>query len=175
MSVIAKMIVRNVSDFGSARLVEMSCICDNDLMTTYAESHEDKLFTKYSPWGEIKLHQPAGWQIGEPNQAFYVMILHADEVSNKSFPGAYAYSSLAVASITDFGDEQAKRLEMTENQWNKDDRKGVDGFNWKMSVDNPAVFAQLKAGKRDYFVAFYPASSFDRDASIKAAHGGLTE
>lgn len=175
MSVIAKMIIRSVHEFGSGCLVEMGCICDNDLMTAYAESHEDKLFTKYSPWGEVKLHQPSGFQLGVVGEAFYVMITHEDEADDKSFPGAFACAPMVVLSVTDFGDNQAKRLDMADETWRKESpRRGVDSFNWKMSVDNPAVFKQLHAGERDYFVAFYPATSFDRDASIKAAHG-LTE
>lgn len=169
MSVIAKLSIRDITDFGSGRLVEMGCVCSNDLMSAYAESEEDKLFTKYSPWGEIKLHQPSDWIIGFKSECFYVVITRKDEVEEGfSFPGAVAHSGLRIVSISDFGDGQAKRLEMVECG-----KKGpaITSFNWKMSVDNPAVFAQLKAGSEDYHVAFYPATKFDRDAAIRAAHG----
>ena len=172
MSVIAKMRVSNVNDFGSGRLVEMSCICDNDLMTEYAGSEEDKLFTRYSPWGEIKLHQPSGWAMGDQNDLFYVMILSKDEAGEEpKFPGAYAFCQLRVASITDFGDGQAKRLEMCEGWQAKNcPSKGVANFNWKMAVDNPAVISQLSPGTENYFVAFYPAVH-GRDGVIAKAHG----
>lgn len=171
MSVIAKMIIRGVHQFATGSLIELSCICDNDLMAEYADTHEDKLFTKFSPWGEIKLHQPGGWQLGGEGDCFYVMITHKEESANLSFPGAVVFDSLRVSSITDYGDNMAKRLEMTEG-WGGQGRprKGCSSFNWKMSVDNPPVFDQLKAGCVDYWVAFYPASSFNRDGVIEAAH-----
>lgn len=171
MSVIAKMVIRGVHDFGSGKLVELSCICENDLMAAYAESEGDKLFTKYSPWGEIKLHSPEGYLLGDIGEAFCVMILHKDEVGDFTFPGSYAFSTLGVASITDYGDGQAKRLDMTHYRWAGGGvTKGITSFNWKMSVDNPSVFNQLKAGCWDYWMAFYPASKFDRNGAIQAAH-----
>jgi len=177
MSVIAKLVIRGVHTFGTGgQMVDLSCLCDNDLMKAYAEDHEDKLFTEYSPWGEMKLHQPPGYTLGQSLQqddAFYVMIVSKDEISDGfTFPGAYAYSQLRVDSITDYGDGQAKRLEMCTGYIAKKlPVKGIENFNWKMSVDNPAVFSQMNPGTEDYFVAFYPAASFDRNAAIAAAHG----
>lgn len=170
MSVIAKVSIRNVVAFGSGSLIELGCVCNNDLMAAYAGSEEDRLFTKYSPWGEIKYHAPAGWMLGEVGDEFYVLILNKDECPDGVPVGAQAFSSLRVASVTDFGDNQAKRLEMTDVSQRKDDvRRGIDKLNWKMSVDNPPVFAQLRAGVDSYTVAFYPAS-LGRDGAIAAAH-----
>ena len=170
MSIIAKMIIRNVVEFGSGNLIEMSCICDNDLMVAYATSHEDKLFTKYSPWGEVKLHQPSGYQLGQTGDTFYLLITKADEVLDKTFPKAYAYTPLRVVSITDFGDNQAKKLEMNDGYNNGEKSKSVSSFNWKMSVDNPLATDQLKPSQEsDYFLAIYPAC-FGRDKVISLAH-----
>jgi hypothetical protein len=75
-----------------------------------------------------------------------------------------------VANITDYGDNMARRVEMC-NGWKTKDlpNKGVDSFNWKMSVDNPPVIDQLRPGTEDYYVAFYCAGRFDRDGAIAAA------
>lgn len=168
MSVIAKMVVRNSHVFGVGSLAELSCLCDNDLMAEYATSEEDKLFTRYSPWGEIKLHLDSGWSL-QQDQKYYVMVLAKDEIG-ESPKGAALFCELRVCSVTDFGDGQARRLEMSDG-WNKKNlpRRGIDHFNWKMSVDNPPVFDQLKAGSNDYWIAFY-REELGRDGTIQLAH-----
>lgn len=184
MSVIAKVTIRSITAFGTGQLVELGCVAENDIMAAYAKSEEDRLFTKYSPWGEIKLCQPAGYGLGSAPEefkdgtAFYVMLLAADEVDefNMQFSGAFAKCPARCVAITDFGDGQAKRLEF-RNEGAHDQHRGVDRLNWKMSVDNPGATNQVKAGA-SYWVALYPAAKFDRDAAIRAAHGhpaALTE
>lgn len=176
MSVIAKLMVRNVVMFGKNRAVDLGCVCDNDLMYEYAGSEEDKLFTRYSPWGEMRLHQPEGWALASEGDqhkgvGFYVMILAADEVDDIEQLGAVAYAQLRVVSITDFGDGQAQKLEMCDG-WQRRNLpcRGIENFNWKMSVDNPAVIAQIKPGTEAYWIAFYPAD-LGRDGAIAKAHG----
>lgn len=195
MSVIAKLLVRGVTDYGTGRLVELGCVCENDLMAAYATSEEDKLFTKYSPQGDMKLHQPAGFALGTepgdmvPPEAFYVMALHKDEYEHKApdlgpdrdryqpdlnFPGASVWACGSCYSLTDFGG--TKRVEFRANGKGTIGSRGVEALNWKMSVDNPAASDQFKPGEI-YWIALYPASKFDRDAAIRAAHGhpALTE
>ena len=177
MSVIAKLSIRGVTPFGTGQLVELACVCENDLMAAYATSEEDKLFTKYSPWGEMKVSQPNGASLGRPGDefsqgsAFYVMVLSdAEAPADRKFAGAYAWCPAKI-TITDFGDGQAKRLEFC-NKGANEDHKGVDRLTWKMSVDNPAATDQIKAGS-GYWVVFYPISHYDRDKAIRAAHGHL--
>lgn len=173
MSVIAKLVIRGRDHFSVGSLVTLGCLCDNDLMAEYADDHEDKLFTRYSPWGEMKLNLKHGYVLGEDGEAFYVMITSQDESEDTSFPGAVAYGPLRVVSVTDFGDNMARRVEMCDDGWEKDTpRKAIEHFNWKMAVDNPPVFNQLKPSstKGDYWIAFYPASRFDRNGAISAAH-----
>lgn len=179
MSVIAKLLIRGVTPFGTGQLIELGCVCENDLMAAYATTEEDKLFTKYSPWGEMKLSQPAGYALGSPGDefgpgaAFYAMVLSdAEAPEDRKFPGAYAWCPAKVV-ITDFGDGMAKRLEFINSGANEHHR-AVDRLNWKMSVDNPAATDQLKAGS-GYWIALYPAPRFDRDSAIRMAHGHMTE
>lgn len=167
MSVIAKLSVSKVTEFGTGRLVELHCVATNDVMAAYAGSEEDKLFTKYSPNGEIKLNQGPDACLGKQGDVFYVMVLHARELSEeKSFAGAYACCPLRVNAVTDYGGN-SKRVEMR----NVAKGRGVDGLSWNMSIDNPPASDQLKPGCDDYWVAFYPADRFDRDQAIRAAHG----
>lgn len=182
MSVIAKLIVRQVHNFGTGKLTELSCVAPNDMMAAYAETEENRLFTKYSPSGEMKLHHPAGLEVAAKDAAVYVMMLRPDEVEGvedavlageRVFPGAVAVCKARVVSLTDFGDNSAKVVEICNSYDSKKTSSalGVDNFNWKMAVDNPPATAQFKPGQDGYWVAFYPEARFDRDAAIRAAHG----
>ncbi len=187
MSVIAKLSIRAVTEFGTGNLVELSCICENDLMAAYATSEEDRLFTKYSPWGEMKLSQPAGWALGNgksgdqfgPAASFYVMALAEAEheyvpasddrfLPDTNFPGASAWIKAACHSVTDFG--SSRHVEFRGGNGGAVKGKAVEKLSWKMSVDNPGASNQFKPGT-DYFVVLYAADKFDRDAAIRAAHG----
>lgn len=174
MSVIAKLNIRASVAFGTGNLIELGCVCENDLMTAYATSEEDKLFSQYSPWGEMKLSQPAGFSLGSaPDpvggaKAFYVMMLADSEVEGGKFHGAVAFCR-ARLSLTDFGDGRDKIVEF-HNDGDKADNLAVDRLFWKMSVNNPGALNQFKPGP-GYWLAMYPADKFDRDDAIRAAHG----
>lgn len=194
MSVIAKLVVRNQVEYGTGgRLIELGCLCDNDLMAGYAADEQDKLFTKYSPWGEMKVSQPEGFGLtgtmesgahddGGITQppAFYVMALHASEHELKeqgdaysypdaNFPGSSAWAYGVCHRVEIFGGD-TKRVEFRAGNTGTVKGKGIEKFNWRMSVDNPGASDQFKPGECYYFV-LYPAAKFDRNAAIRAAHG----
>lgn len=167
MSVIAKMNVAAVRDFGSGALIELSCVCANDLMAAYAESHEDKLFTQYSPWGEARLHVRSGVKLPEVGDQFYLMVLTPEEVGEQPHKQAVYQSPVYIAGLTDRGEGAAKQAEFVGS---KHDESGVTGFNWRMSVDNPRATSQFAPGVSGYRVGFYPLVGFSRDEAIAAAH-----
>lgn len=177
MSVIAKLSIRQIKPFGMGQAVELGCVCANDLMTAYAESEEDKLFTKYSPWGEMTINQPGGFVLGKVGDVFYAMVIREGEpmpedqgrFGGGKFPGSVAHASAACRSMLDMGDNQAKTVEFVDHL--KDQANGIDRLAWKMSVDNPGATNQFKPGATDYWIALYPEASFDRDQAIAAAHG----
>jgi hypothetical protein len=187
MSVIAKLNVRSQTDFGTGRLIELSCVCENDLMAAYATTEEDRLFTKYSPWGEMKLSQPDGWALGNgktgdefgPPPGFYVMALHESEhelvpapsesyLPDANFPGASAWAFGYCHSILDLGG--TRHVEFRAGNAGTVKGRAVEKLNWKMAVDNPGASNQFKPGER-YWIVLYAAEKFDRDAAIRAAHG----
>jgi hypothetical protein len=188
MSIIAKLMVRQVTSFGTGAFAELSCVCDNDLMAAYATSEEDKLFSRYSPWGEIRLHQRANWAVfvkdeqhvpaPTPPAAFYVMLLGEDEVGDDAverFKRASAFLKVECHSKTKFAGDRS-RVELREAGRKIDpadyrSREGViERMSWKMHVDNPPAEDQFVPGQR-YWAAFYDAAKFDRDTTIAAAHG----
>jgi hypothetical protein len=173
MSVIAKMNVLSINNFGSGMLIELQCVCENDLMAAYAESHEDKLFTKYSPWGEARLHVGPGQPPLMDGDQVYMMILSQDELGGNEESlkkprdnGAIYGTRLAIRGVTDRGEGQAKQVEFDGGM----DPSGVTNFRWKMSVDNPGATDQLKAGSSGYRLEMFKASKFNRDQAIEAAH-----
>lgn len=178
MSVIAKLNIRNVVTFDTGNLIELGCICENDLMTAYATSEEDKLFSQFSPWGEMKISQPLGFSLGNaPDpvagaKAYYVMMLAEAEVGDRRFPGAVAFCP-ARLSLTDFGDGRDKIVEF-HNDGAKTDGLAVDRLFWKMNVNNPGALRQFKPGA-GYWLALYPADVFTRDTAIAAAHAPAQE
>lgn len=198
MSVIAKFMLRDVTDYGMGRLSRLSVICENDLMAAYAKDHNDKLFTRYSPAGEIAINHRDGWTLGQveelgniagnpPAPAYYVMLLGDDEAPDPgteeakarhagAFPGAFAVCQVQCFSRTSFAGDTV-RVEFRELQARDEHKamfwRSVDRLNWKMSVDNPAASDQFKPGQ-SYWCAFYPAGpgGFTYRQAIESAHAG---
>lgn len=195
MAVIAKLLPRGITNFGTGTLVELGCVCDNDLMAAYAGSEEDKLFTRYSPWGEMKINVAEGWSLLDvnwspgdvgPPPAFYAIALQADEHEfsgatgsafepDRDFPGAAAWVYGSCPEVCMLGGESSRVTFRGGNRGTVKGR-GIEAMHWKMSVDNPAATAQFKPGA-NYWIVLYPADKFDRDAAIRAAlgHPALTD
>lgn len=178
MSVIAKLYVQTARNYGAGSLSQLHCVAENDMMAAYADSEEDRLFTRYSPSGDVKLHHDSGWApFDQDGEKFYFLILNAEEAGNRQFPGAVAYRALQVFSLTDFGHD-AKRLEMREHAapTSTDFReRRIGKFSWQMTIDNPGLMDSgfLEPGRSDYWLVIYPAGEFTRDKAIAAAHGGV--
>lgn len=173
MSVIAKLEVRDLRDFGSGQLIELGCVCENDLMAAYADSEEDRLFTKYSPWGDARVHTDDSPTFGKiaRGDKFYVMLARTAECGADPMPGALMRAPARIAGLTNHGDGMAQTVEIASGH-RKDPAvfSTVTAFSWRMSVDNPGATAQFEPGVDDYWIGFYPATSFDRNAAISAAH-----
>lgn len=171
MSMIAKLEVAAMRDFGSGQLIEMRCVCENDLMAAYAGSEEDRLFTKYSPWGEARVHTADSPTFGKimVGDKFYVLMARGDELADENpMPGALMTVRARVAGITNHGSGMTETVDIANAL--PDKTSVITAFSWRMNVDNPAATGQLIPGRDDYRVGFFPASTFDRDGAIAAAH-----
>lgn len=189
MSVIAKLYVSKHVPFGTGSYVELSCIAENDLMAAYATTNEDKLFSKYSPWGEIRLNQRANWAVFAldenhvqppgPRQAFYAILIPVKDTADTALDKAAAAVKLDCCAKTKFAGD-GSRVELRETHtWAKDtatpadfkDRRVViEKLSWKMQVDNPPAEAQFVPGET-YWLLFYSATTFDMAAALALAHG----
>lgn len=174
MSVIAKLNLNAVRAFGAGALLELGCVCQNDLMAMYADSDEDKLFTTASPWGEARLNValPVG-AVGanpSPGSQFYAMLVHKDEPGFTTEPkGAYLVCPARIASVEDFGGN-SKKVHISSS-FTVPDGLTLRSLSWSMTVDNPGASDQLKAGSDGWLFSLFPAGDFDKASTIAAAHG----
>lgn len=175
MSVIAKMTLNGCLDFGTGSLSKLSCVCENDLMAAYAKADEDRLFTRYSPWGEMKLGHKFVTERGntkfEVGQSFYVVALRHPE--RPACLKAEHVHPARCHAIHDFG--ATKQVEVAHDAWpatapqpRPDSHPGE--LYWRMSIDNPPAVAFFVPGKSGYWVAFYDASRFTIREALADAH-----
>lgn len=169
MSVIAKLSLNAIRDFGAGALYELSCVCQDDLMAEYAGSEEDKLFTRFSPWGEARIHLRSGAQFPQAHlqDAFYAMMVPKAEGREGHPDGAWLSSPARIASMTDFGGS-SRQVEIC-NSHDVPVGNAIANFNWRMSVDNPAASDQLVPGSDGWTFSLWNAGDFTRDAAIAAA------
>lgn len=172
MSVIAKLDVRGYRPFGTGSLIELGCVCQNDLMAMYADSDEDKLFTKASPWGEARLHVSSGFEFPQAmlGDQFYAMLVHKDEPGFTVQPeGAFLVCPARIASVENMGGT-TNRVNITSG-YDVPKELALRNFNWSMSIDNPGASDQLKPGTDGWLFSIFPARQFDKSSAIASAHG----
>lgn len=171
MSVIAKMQLNGVLDFGSGSVSKLSCVCENDLMAAYAKADEDKLFTRYSPWGEMKLgHSLRSFPDG---QKFYVIVLKSQK--RPAFKGAAYVHPAMVQSVTDYGSsKQVKLFRQATGDYATSgiDEPTIGELDWRMTIDNPPAVDFFKPGQSGYWIAFYPDDKFSQTEALVDAHTG---
>ena len=172
MSVIAKLSVRDVHNFGTGTLVDMGCVCENDLMANYAGSEEDKLFTKASPWGEARFNLgifELGASVFQGDQ-FYAMLVHKDEPGYTENPaGSFLSCPARIASVVDYGGTSKTVNITSDNSVPKE--LLLRQFNWKMTIDNPGASNQLKPGSDGWWFSLFKAAGTNRNEVIAKAHG----
>jgi hypothetical protein len=169
MPVIAKMQLNGVLNFGSGSVSKLSCVCENDLMAAYAKADEDKLFTRYSPWGEMKLgHSLRSFKDG---QKFYVVALKSKS-RPKCEKAAHVHPA-RVHVVEDYG--SSKQVQLSYDGYNKNAYTSVDyehpgELHWRMTIDNPPAVEFFTPGENDYWVAFYPDDKFTQHEALVDAH-----
>ena len=183
MSVIAKMQLDGTLDFPNGSKSKLSCVCENDLMAAYADSEEDRLFTKYSPWGEMEIEHgfkdpKTGMKQFADGHRFYVIAVRNERVDGAlkierpAFPGAAHVHPAHCPVVHDFGTD--KQIELVNNGWGygggrpkPDEHPGL--LHWRMTVDNPPAVEFFEPGGYGYWVAFYDAETFTRDTALADA------
>ncbi len=175
MSVIAKLQLNGTLDFANGSLSKLSCVCENDMMAAYAGANEDRLFTKYSPYGEMKIEHGFKTAKGNPKfeigHKFYVVILRS-LTGVPLCPGAEHVHPVRCHAIHDFG--TTKQVEISNDGWpmsaNLPAPEGTPGvFHWRMSIDNPPAVAFFEPGKAGYYAAFYDADKFTSAEAVYKA------
>lgn len=176
MSVIAKMKLDGTLDFSGSPLSKLSCVCENDLMAAYAKADEDKVFTKYSPWGEMKIASGFRDKKGNtqfwPGQKFYVVALKS--ATRPICAKAAHVHPCGTRVVHDFG--SSKQVELahdarTAGSAPSDSMAEHPGeFHWRMTIDNPPAVEFFEPGKGGYWVAFYDDTKFTMQEALADAH-----
>jgi len=163
MSVIAKMNVVDVREFGRAGLVKLSCIYESNGLNASNGGWENRRFTTATPWGEGDLttprdslfHAPEPYPGGgvkqETQQAVYLVFRPV----GAALPEREPLLGMAVkVKHLDLG--SYKRVEIVLDR----DRAGPEkdtALNLRLSIDNPAALEQFTLGGQ-FDLAIYDAS-----------------
>lgn len=175
MSVICKVSISEIRQFGEQKLVKTTCVADNEVMAAYNPSEEDKLFSKYSPSGSADFTVPVNIPIPEnlayPSPKLYLMFVQ-NEV-RPEFSNSLCFAKIKVNSSTDFGG-QSKQFDIgtfyqskpkDETSW-----KWIEQFNHRIMIDNPAAAEQFKPGDAGWWIGIYNADKFKMEEVIADAH-----
>lgn len=173
MSVICKVSINSVANFGENKLVKTSCIAENEVMAAYNPEAEDKLFTKYSPSGTADFVVPSGFALdaapaGMAQTKLYLMFVKEE---SPALAKALAYAKVYVRSITDFGGT-SKVFEITTDysKGEKRDWRQIHQFNHRITIDNPGASDQFNAGDKGWWVGIYSAEALTMAEVIQDAH-----
>lgn len=164
MSVIAKMNVSSVREFGDSTLVKLSCVYEHDGLNT--EAWEDRRFTKATPWGEGDLNTPHSLAF-EPNKALYLVFAKADDADDYYRPAAGCELAIFVRVQKCEPWPGTTALEIVKDKSVDDQATKSTALNLRLSIDNPAASEQFVDGAR-FYLCFYRA---DRTTLHEAAAG----
>lgn len=147
MSVIAKMNVGSVREFGAASLVKLSCVYEHDGLN--GEGYEDRRFTKATPWGDGDLTTPHScFREEAPTQSLY--LLFVAKPADPNFDGeplgggALIQMPVMVKRFIEFG--SSRQVEIVLDR--KAEHEPHSALNLRLAIDNPGAHEQFAEGKR---------------------------
>ena len=170
MTVIAKMnVASEPRDYGQNQLVELSCVCDNELMVIHTPENENHTFCQASPSGDARITLSKNVELRSSEELYLIFEKSTD---TPIFEDAIAVVDARCASITDYGGV-SRRVEIAATyRYHKDAKKHprqVEQFNLRMMIDNPLASIQFEAGQEGYWIGIYRASEMTmREALTKA-------
>lgn len=164
MSVIAKMDVSAVREFGNGTLIDLNCVYENNGLNS--EAWEDRRFTRATPWGEGRLTTPHAMHFQKGKQ-FYLVFVKANSIEE-------VYRPRPECSLAMFTKVQkcepwpgTTALEIVKDKSVDDHVTSSTSLNLRLSIDNPAAAEQFTDGAC-FYLCFYPA---DQVTLHEAAEG----
>lgn len=166
MSVIAKMNVQSVREFGDASLIKLGCVYEHDGLN--GEGYEDRRFTKATPWGEGDLTTPhAGFHDAPPTQSLYLVFAARPEDPNFDAEpmggGALVVMPVLVKRFIEWG--ASRQVEIVVDR--EAEHEPESAINLRLAIDNPGAHEQFAEGKR-FQLLIYDAA----DVSLGVAASG---
>lgn len=192
MSVIGKMTVNGATVFDKGQKVEMSCVCENELMAHYHPENENVVFTRYSPSGQATLHfdklvdlpkMPTSYDSTDRDGVksthhydkvceLYLVYLKQPEQPN--LDGATFFARLRVNCISIYSGT-SKQVELC-NVYHRQDHAFAANearlANLKLGIDNPAAADQFVPGEEGWWVVGYRAAETTQADALALAHAG---
>lgn len=164
MSVIAKMSVTAVKDFGDASLIGLQCVYENDGLNS--EKWENRRFTKATPWGDGDLTTPHAVDF-EKGKEFYLVFTPANDPENVYRPFGDCSLAMFVKCQKYEPWPGTVALELVKDRAVDCPVTKSTSINIRMAIDNEAASSQFTEG-RTFYVCFYRA---DRVSITHAANG----
>jgi hypothetical protein len=169
MSVIAKMSVLASRAFGNDQLIELGCVCENDLMAMHTPSNEDITFANASPSGDAKLNCSTGLSFRRQEHLY---LIFSKQEAAPDFEGAIVVVPARCVAITDYGGT-SKRVEVANRYRHHNVEKlhelEPSAFNMYIQIDNPAASVQFEAGEADYWVGIYRCLDYSMSDALSLA------
>lgn len=164
MSVIAKMNVADVREFGETNLIKLSCVYENDGLN--GEGWEDRRFTKATPWGEGDLSTP---HIKfEKGQQLYLVFAKAGLGGESYRPLSGCLASMFVRCNFVEPWPGTKHIEFVKDRKHEPDVNPKASLNLRLAIDNEAASSQFEAGQTYYLSVYDAANTTLRDAAAGA-------
>jgi hypothetical protein len=166
MSVIAKMNVGSVREFGASSLIKLSCIYEHDGLN--GEGYEDRRFTKATPWGEGDLTTPHNcFHEAPPTQSLYLLfVAKPKDPSFDADPmggGALLMMPVMVKRFIEWG--ASRQVEIVLDR--EAEHEPNSALNLRLAIDNPGAHEQFAEGQR-FQLLVYDAG----DVSLALAASG---
>lgn len=171
MSVICKVYITDVRQFGEEKLVKTNCVAENEVMAAYNPDHEDKLFSQYSPSGLADFTVPQCIPLPDaPGQQNKLYLVFVRQTPAPKFAKAIAYAPITIRSFTNFGG--------TSNQFDMGtpyapvsaDYRCLKQFGHRIMIDNPGASDQFVPQQTDWWVGIYDAAKYTMTETLADAH-----
>lgn len=153
MSVIAKMNVSSVREFGAASLIRLGCVYEHDGLN--GEGYEDRRFTKATPWGEGDLTTPHNcFRESAPTQSLYLLFVAKPADPNFDADpmggGALVVMPVLVKRFIEWG--ASRQVEIVLDR--ETEHEPGSAVNLRLAIDNPSAHGQFAEGKRFWLLVY---------------------
>lgn len=184
MTVIAKVTVQEIRQFGEIRSAHINCVCDDRLFTINTpvpgRVSENQTFNRASPWGTGQIALKGDAHLNERDELYLVFSRSAE---GRLVERAIAGGPIRCVAITEFGGTSRHCEWSSSDRLKKYGQRGeviaggtdLDRFNLKMQIDNPHASLQFEAGSDDGWLHIFRADGVTVGEAVSLVDKAFTE